>query len=153
MASHTTLTRLTSELFTSLGACTSGSTERRWVATKRVSCGAATTSTNRTDLNRDRSADDARRRDDVDAVDADGGADVARRRGIFRCHVAGDDGGDDAAGPGPDAMALSPGRRQSKRDTSQLAHHARRRGLFLRLDRVRNGCLSAGCCGGRDRDA
>ena len=53
---------------------------------------------------------DARRLDDVDGVDADARTDVARRRGVVPRHVGRDDGGDDAAVPGPDAVALPPGR-------------------------------------------
>src|SRR5713101_7282800 len=44
---------------------------------------------------------DARRLDDVDGVDADARTDVARRRGVVPRHVGRDDGGDDAAVPGP----------------------------------------------------
>ena len=49
---------------------------------------------------------DARRLDDVDGVDADARPDVARRRGVVPRHVGRDDGGDDAAVAGPDAVAL-----------------------------------------------
>src|SRR5262249_43134132 len=59
---------------------------------------------------------DARRLNDVDGVDADARTDVARRRGVVPRHVGRDDGGDDAAIPGPDAVALPPGRRQDRRD-------------------------------------
>src|SRR5207249_4754837 len=57
---------------------------------------------------------DARRLDDVDGVDADADArtDVARRRGVVPRHVGRDDGGDDAAILGANAVALPPGRRQ-----------------------------------------
>ena len=41
-------------------------------------------------------------------VDAYAGTDVARRRGIVRRHVDRDDGGDDVAVPGADAVAISP---------------------------------------------
>ena len=58
---------------------------------------------------------DARRLDDVDGVDADARTDVARRRGVVPRHVGRDDGGDDAAVAGPDAVALPPGRRQDGR--------------------------------------
>src|SRR5512132_4192008 len=44
------------------------------------------------------------RLDDVDGVDADARTDVARRRGVVPRHVGRDDGGDDAAVPGPDAV-------------------------------------------------
>src|SRR5919201_461415 len=47
---------------------------------------------------------DARRLEDVDGVDADARADVARRRRVVPRHVGRDDGGDDAAVPGPDAV-------------------------------------------------
>src|SRR5258708_29373670 len=45
MASSTTPTRLTSAGLTSSGACTNGSTARRWDARTRACGGAATTST------------------------------------------------------------------------------------------------------------
>jgi hypothetical protein len=53
---------------------------------------------------------DARRLDDGNGVDADARTDVARGRGVVPWHVGRDDGGDDAAVLGPDAVALSPGR-------------------------------------------
>src|SRR5258708_17824591 len=49
---------------------------------------------------------DARRLDDVDGLDADARADLARCRGVVPRHVGRDDGGDDAAVPRPDALAL-----------------------------------------------
>src|SRR5262245_36591524 len=52
---------------------------------------------------------DARRLDDVDGVDADARAELARRRGVVPRHVGRDDGGDDAAVPGADAGALPRG--------------------------------------------
>src|SRR5208283_3373014 len=55
---------------------------------------------------------DGRRLDDVDGVDADARTDVARRRGVVPRHVGCNDGGDDVAILGPNAVALSPGRRQ-----------------------------------------
>src|SRR5436305_15176404 len=58
---------------------------------------------------------DGRRLDDVDGVDADARTDVARRCGGVPWHVDRDDGGDDAAVPGPNAVALPPGRRQDSR--------------------------------------
>src|SRR5437667_7443790 len=58
---------------------------------------------------------DARRLDDVDGVDADARTDVVRRRIVVPWHVGRDYGGDDAAVPGPDAMALPPGRWQDSR--------------------------------------
>src|SRR5258705_7470706 len=58
---------------------------------------------------------DARRLDDVDGLDADARTDVARRRGVVPGHVGRDDGGDDAAILGPDAVALPPGRRRDRR--------------------------------------
>jgi hypothetical protein len=45
--------------------------------------------------------------DDVDGVDADARTDVARRRGVVPRHVDRDDGGDDAAVPGPDAVGAT----------------------------------------------
>jgi Predicted metal-binding integral membrane protein (DUF2182) len=48
---------------------------------------------------------DARRLDDVDGVDADARTDVARRRGVVPWHVDRNDGGDDAAVLGPNAVA------------------------------------------------
>src|SRR5437660_933976 len=71
---------------------------------------------------------DARRLDDVDGVDADARTDVAGRRDIVRRHVGRDDGGDDAAVPGPDAVALSPGGWQDPRDAPRPADRARGRG-------------------------
>src|ERR1700694_643059 len=85
---------------------------------------------------------DAGRLDDVDGVDADARTDVARRRGVVPLHVGRDDGGDDAAVLGPDAVALPPGRWQTRRDAPQSADRTRGCGLLLRLDRVRNGRLS-----------
>src|SRR4029077_16786961 len=82
---------------------------------------------------------DARRLDDVDGVDADAGPDVARRRRVLPPHVDRDDGGDDAAIAGPDAVALPPGRRQQRGDAPGPADGARGRGVLLRVDRVRNG--------------
>src|SRR5437016_6632330 len=96
---------------------------------------------------------DARRLDDVDGVDADARTDVARRRGVVPWHVGRDDGGDDAAVAGPDAAALPPGRWQGRRDAPRSADGARGRGLLHRLDRVRNGRLSAGRRAGGGRDA
>ena len=96
---------------------------------------------------------DARRLDDVDGVDADARTDVARRRGVVPRHVGRDDGGDDAAVLGPDAVALPPGRRQDRRDAPRSADRARGRRVLLRLDRVRNGRLSAGRRAGGGRDA
>src|SRR6185312_1542380 len=51
---------------------------------------------------------DARRLGNVDDVDADAGADLARDRRVCARNVAGDDAGDDAALPGTDAVALPP---------------------------------------------
>src|SRR5437667_3877774 len=99
-----------------------------------------------------RDADD-RRLDDVDGVDADARTDVARRRGVVPWHVGRDDGGDDAAVLGPNAVALPPGRWQNRRDAPRSAERARGRGLLCRLDRVRNGRFSARRGAGDDRDA
>src|SRR6266568_4938329 len=96
--------------------------------------------------------DDTRRLDDVDGVDACR-TDVVRRRGVVPRHVGRDDGGDDAAVLGPDAVALPPGRWQHWRDAPRPADRARGHGLLLRLDRVRNGRVSAGRRAGDDRDA
>ena len=64
---------------------------------------------------------DARRLDDVDGVDADARTDVGRRRGVVPLHVGRDDGGDDAAVLGPNAVALPPGRWQDRRDAPRSA--------------------------------
>src|SRR5437667_1877551 len=82
---------------------------------------------------------DARRLDDVDGMDADARTDVAPRRGVVPWHVGRDDGGDDAAVLGPNAVALPSGRWQARRGAPWAADRARGRGLLLRLDRVRNG--------------
>src|SRR3989442_12141629 len=100
--------------WTASGACTSGSTARPRGATRRASGGAATTSTTR------------------DERDVDVRTDMARRGGVVPGHVGRDDGGDDAAVSGPDAVALPPGR-------SRLAHRTRGRGLLRHLDIVRDG--------------
>src|SRR3989454_672412 len=102
--------------WTACGACTSGSTARPRGATRPASGGAATTSTPRNE-----------RHADVRSVG---------RRRVVPWHVGRDDGGDDAAIPGPDAAALPPGR-------SRSADRARGRGVLRRLDCVRNGRLSA----------
>jgi hypothetical protein len=47
---------------------------------------------------------------------ADARTDVARRRGVVPWHVGRDDGSDDAAILGANAVALPPGRRQDRRD-------------------------------------
>src|SRR5713101_4244162 len=78
--------------WTASGACTSGSTAPPRGATRRASGGAATTSMTR------------------DEHDADVRTAVARRGGVVPGHVGRDDGRDDAAVPGPDALALPPGR-------------------------------------------
>src|SRR5919108_518316 len=75
-----------------------------------------------------------------------------RRHDVPR-HVARDDDGDDAAVPGPDAVALPPRRWRDRRDAPRPADRTRGRGVLLRLDRVRNGSFSAGRRAGRDRDA
>src|SRR2546428_12871497 len=73
------------------GACTSGSTARPRVATRRASGGAATTSTATLDRY------------------ADARTGMARRGGGVPLLVGRDGGGDDAALPGPDAGALPAG--------------------------------------------
>src|SRR5467141_2958138 len=100
--------------WTACGACTSGSTAPPGGATRRASGGAATTSTPRNERNAD--------------------VRLVGRRGVVPGRVDRDDGGDDAAVPGPDAVALPPGR-------SRSAHRARGRWLLRRLDPVRNGRL------------
>src|SRR6266513_5932235 len=186
--------------WTASGGCTSGSTAPPRGATRRVSGGAATTSTGSAErrrgcrwrnrgtgdlatqgfrasfpasllrrlgaaLRRQRGGDDrlvrvhvgdgrdanARRLDDVDGVDADARTDLARRCGVVPWHVGRDDGGDDAAVLGPNAVALPPGR--DTRNAPRSADRPRGRGLLLRLDRVRNGRFSAGRRAGGDRDA
>src|SRR5438067_1549953 len=64
---------------------------------------------------------DARRLDDVDGVDADARTNVARRGGVVPRHVGRDDGGDDAAVVGPNAVELPSRRRQDKRDAPRSA--------------------------------
>src|SRR5207245_11162011 len=97
--------------WTASGACTSGSTAHPGGATRRGSGGAATMST--ATLERY----------------ADARTGMARRGGGVPWHVGRDDGGDDAALPGPDAVALPPGR-------PQPVALARGRGCFRRLVRV-----------------
>src|SRR5207249_9740107 len=103
--------------WTPSGACIRGSTAHRRGATRRACGGAAMTST------------------PGDERHADVRTHMARRRGVVPWHVGRDDGGDDAAVPGPEAVALPPGR-------PRRADRARGCRLFLRLDLVRNGCLS-----------
>src|SRR5713101_143849 len=91
--------------------------------------------------------------DDVDGVDADARTDVARRRGVVSWNVGRDDGGDDAAVPGPNARALPPGRSQDRRDKPRSADRARGRGVLLGLDHIRNGRFSTRRRAGGDRDA
>src|SRR2546427_8773527 len=104
--------------WTASGACTSGSTAPPRGATRRASGGAATTSTTTLERN------------------ADARTHMARRGGVVPGHVGRDDGRDDAAVPGPDAVALPPGRPRPD-------DRARGRGLLRRLDGVRYGRLSA----------
>src|SRR5919198_69648 len=87
---------------------------------------------------------DARRLDDVDGVDADARTDMARGRGVVPWHVGRDDGGDDAAIPGANAVALPPGRWQDWPDAPRWADHGCGRRLLLCLDHLRNGRVSAG---------
>src|SRR5437660_9496832 len=87
---------------------------------------------------------DGWRLDDVDGVGADARTDVARRCGVVPWHVGRDDGGDDAAVLGANAVALPPCGWQDRRGAPRSADRARRRGLLPRLDRVRNGRFSAG---------
>src|SRR5437870_6965456 len=104
--------------WTASGACTSGSTAPPRGATRPACGGVATTSMTR------------------DEHDADAGTHMARRGGVVPWHVDRDDGGDDAAVLSPDAVALQPGR-------PRPVDHACGRGLLRRLDRLRNGRLSA----------
>jgi hypothetical protein len=89
----------------------------------------------------------------VDGVDANARSVVGRRCDVVPRHVGRDDGCDDAAVPGADAVALPPGRWYDRRDAPRCAHRARGYGLFLRVDPVRNGRLSAGRRAGGVRDA
>src|SRR3989441_7027238 len=93
---------------------------------------------------------DARRLDDVDGVDADAWTDVARRGGLVPLHVGRDDGGDDAAVPRPDAVALPSGSWPDRHAAPRSADRARGRRVLLRLDRVRHGRLSAAPRAGGD---
>src|SRR6266576_6746176 len=99
--------------WTASGGCTSGSTAPPRDATRRACGGAVTTSTTK------------------DEHDADVRTDMARRGGVVPWHMGRDDGGDDAAVPGPGAVALPPGR-------PRPADRARGCRLLLRLDRDRN---------------
>src|SRR5262249_3892396 len=165
---------------TGSGACTSGSTARPGDATKRSTkraCGGAATTTTtsaepgslrrrlRAALRRQRGRDnrlvrvhvgdgrnaDARRLDDVDGVDADARTELAGRRGVVSRHVDPDDGGDDAAIPRADAVALPPGGRNG-RGAPRSADRTGGRGLLPCLDRGRNGGLPAGCRAGDARN-
>src|SRR5947207_7184180 len=118
MGWFTTPTPRTSAGWTASGACTSGSTARPRGGTKRGSGGAAMTSTTR------------------DEHDADARTDMARRGVVVPGHVGRDDGRDDAAVPGPDALALPPGRPRPD-------DRARGRRLLRRLDRLRDVRLFA----------
>src|SRR3989441_27281 len=104
--------------WTASGACTSGSTAPPRGATRRASGGAATTSTTTLERN------------------ADVRTHRARRGGGVPGHVGRGDGRDDAAVPGPDALALPPGRPRPD-------DRARGRRLLRRLDRLRDGRLLA----------
>src|SRR6516164_2171606 len=96
---------------------------------------------------------DARRLDDVDDLDADARTNVARRRGVVPRHVGRDDGSDDAAILGANAVALPQGRRQDRREAPGPADRSGGPGVLLRVDRVRDGRLSAGRRAGGGRDA
>jgi hypothetical protein len=96
---------------------------------------------------------DARRVDDVDGVDADARTDVGRLRRVVSRHVDRDDGGDDAAILGAHAAAVPPGRRRDRRDAPRRADRAGERRVLLRVDRVRNGRLSARRHAGGSHDA
>src|SRR5512145_2160842 len=161
MASSTTPIPPMRADWTLSGACTRGSTARPGGATRRASGGAATTSTTSAEpsrgaslplrlgaaLRRQRGGDDrmvrihvgdgrdgdARRLDDVDGVDADARTDVARRRSVVPRHVGRDDGGDDAAVLGLNAVALPPGRRQDRPDAPGLVDRAGGRGVLPRV--------------------
>src|SRR2546430_15152007 len=86
--------------WTACGACTSGSTAPPRGATRRASGGAAMTSTTR------------------DEHDANARTDMASRRGVVPWHVDRDDGGDDAAVLGPNAVALPPARSSRRRHSA-----------------------------------
>src|SRR6478752_4190715 len=113
--------------WTASGACTSGWTAHPRGVTRRASGGAATTSTTSAEGAGGGRDADAGRLDDVDVLDADVRADVARRRGVVPRHVGRDDGGDDAAVFGPDAVALPRGGWQDRRDAPGSADCARER--------------------------
>ena len=91
---------------------------------------------------------DARRLDDVDGVDADARTDMAGRGGGVPRHVARDDGSDDAAIPGADAVALLEGGRRNGRDAGWPADDTGGRRILPGVDRIRNGRLSARRCAG-----
>ena len=79
---------------------------------------------------------------DVDGVDANARTDVARLWSVIPGHVGRDDGSDDAAVLGADALALPPGRGHEGRKTPGLADLRSGRWLLLCLDRVRDSHLS-----------
>src|SRR5688572_4945377 len=95
---------------------------------------------------------DARRLDDVDGLDADARADLAWRGGVVPRHVAGDDGGDDAAIPGADAVALSASGWRNRRDSCGPADRAGGRRILPGVGGIRNGRLSARRCAGGGGD-
>src|SRR5437879_12356507 len=100
--------------WTPSGACIRGSTAHRRGATRRACGGTAMTST------------------PADERNADVRTHMARRRGVVPWHVGRDDGGADAAVPGPAAVALPPGRPRPADLT--------RGGVLPRcLDRIRDG--------------
>ena len=94
---------------------------------------------------------DGRRVDDVDGVDANARTVVDGSGVIVRLHVGRDDGGDDAAVPSADAVALSTRYRQ--RGKSRQADRAGWGRVFLGVDHVGNRHVSAGRRAGGTRDA
>src|SRR6266566_2527470 len=104
--------------WTPCGACIRGLTAHPRGAMRRACGGAATMSTTK------------------DEHDADVRTHMARRRSVVPGHVGRDDGGDDAAVLGPDAVALPPGRWQARRDAPRSADRARGHRLLLRLEPV-----------------
>src|SRR4029077_7595934 len=74
-------------------------------------------------------------------MDADARTDLACRGGLFRWYVGCDDGGDDAAVLGPDAVAIPEGGRQHGQGAARAAERTGGRGILLRLGVVRNDRL------------
>src|SRR5262249_16135560 len=96
---------------------------------------------------------DARRRDDVDGVDAAARPDVARPRRNVSEYGDCDEGVNDAAVICPNAATLSTGRAIDTRGAPRSADCNRERRLLPCLDPVRYGCFSAWLRAGEPRDA